>query len=241
MSIYAHTILSALAAGKPNAATDAFVQGIQQKVHDALQIRKVELAHGLLNNSRLMENASQPLYVLCHPEWGYLANNPASDGMPGNWTKNEADAQQWSYGNADHVRNRFWPGNNAVTIEPASGLQEETTYWTCPHCEANFRTEYLGADKTIPAHNWRGEPCPGSGAKPENLTEGFKGEVIADSSGKWCGNALVFETEAEAAAYIRNLESRWMAVRETRVVPTSDPVTYKWVDGRAVSIEETNG
>jgi len=46
----------------------------------------------------------------------------------------------------------------------------------------------------------------------------FKVEVIADNSGKWAGNGLTFETKEAAEKYGRNLMSRWMAVREWRVV-----------------------
>jgi hypothetical protein len=49
-------------------------------------------------------------------------------------------------------------------------------------------------------------------------------EVIADSSGKFVGNALRFATRAEAEAYVRDLAWRWTLVRETRVVESGDPV-----------------
>ncbi len=49
----------------------------------------------------------------------------------------------------------------------------------------------------------------------------FKVEVIADNSGTWAGNALTFDTEEAAEAYARDLMSRWMLVREWRVVPVS--------------------
>jgi hypothetical protein len=52
----------------------------------------------------------------------------------------------------------------------------------------------------------------------------FKPEVIADSSGNWCGNALRFETRAEAELYVSDLAYRWTAVRETRVIECDDPV-----------------
>jgi len=60
----------------------------------------------------------------------------------------------------------------------------------------------------------------------------FKPEVIADSSGKWCGNALRFPTREEAEANVRDLMMRWYAVRESRVVESDDPVNYRYVDGR---------
>lgn len=66
----------------------------------------------------------------------------------------------------------------------------------------------------------------------------FKAEVIADDSGKWVGNALVFGTEEEAAAYVADLYSRWMLVRETRVVQTDEAPNYTFVGNRATRIEE---
>jgi len=67
----------------------------------------------------------------------------------------------------------------------------------------------------------------------------YASEVVADSSGKWCGNALRFATHEEAAAYGRDLFMRWTAVREARVVESDDPVNYVWSrsTGRAKPIE----
>jgi hypothetical protein len=52
----------------------------------------------------------------------------------------------------------------------------------------------------------------------------FTSEVIADSSGKRCGNALRFAVHKEAEANVRDLMMRWFAARETRVVESDDPV-----------------
>ena len=60
----------------------------------------------------------------------------------------------------------------------------------------------------------------------------FKLVVIADASGRWCGNALRFATREEAEANVRDLMMRWFAVRETRVVASDDPVNYRYVNGR---------
>jgi hypothetical protein len=46
----------------------------------------------------------------------------------------------------------------------------------------------------------------------------WKPEVIADSSGQCCSNALRFATREEAEAYVADLAMRWTLVRETRVV-----------------------
>lgn len=62
-------------------------------------------------------------------------------------------------------------------------------------------------------------------------------EVIADATGKWIGNKLRFATREEAEANVQNLALRWMLVRQTRVVESSDPVNYRWVDGRLVELK----
>jgi hypothetical protein len=46
----------------------------------------------------------------------------------------------------------------------------------------------------------------------------FKVEVIADSTGTWCGNAVRFPTSDEAAVYATDLLLRWTAVHHWRVV-----------------------
>lgn len=66
----------------------------------------------------------------------------------------------------------------------------------------------------------------------------FKPEVIADSSGKWVGNALCFATREEAEHYVADLAMRWTLVRETRVVESEEPVNYKIVNGVMTKIEE---
>ena len=52
--------------------------------------------------------------------------------------------------------------------------------------------------------------------------KGWKVEVIADSSGQWCSNGLVFTTKEAAEEYAKDLMWRWMAVREWRVVETDE-------------------
>jgi len=46
----------------------------------------------------------------------------------------------------------------------------------------------------------------------------FKVEVVADSSGKWCGNGLTFPTVEEAEAYAVDLAWWWTSVRNWQVV-----------------------
>ena len=66
----------------------------------------------------------------------------------------------------------------------------------------------------------------------------FAPEVITDSSGKWVGNGLRFATRKEAEENVRDLEFRWMLVRETRVVESHQPVNYSWFGGRLVPIKQ---
>lgn len=64
----------------------------------------------------------------------------------------------------------------------------------------------------------------------------WKPEVIADSSGKWFGNALRFETKEEAEANVAALKARWLSVTDTRVVESDEPVNYKWVEDKLVDV-----
>ncbi len=68
----------------------------------------------------------------------------------------------------------------------------------------------------------------------------WKPEVIADSSGKWSGNALRFATKQEAEENVHDLMMRWTSVTETRVVECDDPVNYSYTDGvlKAVNNEQ---
>lgn len=52
----------------------------------------------------------------------------------------------------------------------------------------------------------------------------FKVEVIADSSGQWAGNGMRYSTRENAEQSAKDLASRWMLVREWRVVESEDPV-----------------
>jgi hypothetical protein len=61
-----------------------------------------------------------------------------------------------------------------------------------------------------------------------DVIKSWKIEVIADSSGKWAGNALRFSTREEADAYGTNLYHRWVSVRERRSVPSGDAVNARW-------------
>jgi len=70
----------------------------------------------------------------------------------------------------------------------------------------------------------------------QTINKSWKGEVIADNSGEWAGNALRFATKEEAEKYIHSLMMQWMAVRETRVVESPDEPSYAIVDGALRSL-----
>jgi hypothetical protein len=61
--------------------------------------------------------------------------------------------------------------------------------------------------------------------------------VIADSSNKWAGNDLRFETRAEADDYASDLMRRWTSVRGWRSVESEDSVTHRFAAGRAVELK----
>ena len=63
-------------------------------------------------------------------------------------------------------------------------------------------------------------------------------EVIADSTGKFVGNALRFATKKEAEDNVHDLFMRWTLVRETRVVESTDPVNYCYKNGKLEKAEE---
>jgi len=56
----------------------------------------------------------------------------------------------------------------------------------------------------------------------------WKPEVIADSSGKWYGNALRFATKREAELSAMDLSMRWTSVRDWRATECDDPVRHHY-------------
>lgn len=69
----------------------------------------------------------------------------------------------------------------------------------------------------------------------------YTSEVIADSTGKWCGNAVRLASKEEARQYGDDLMWRWTAVREVRVVESTDPVNYRYINGKLERIENEQG
>lgn len=58
----------------------------------------------------------------------------------------------------------------------------------------------------------------------------WKPEVLVSGESNWNGNALRFATKEEAEKNVADLFSRWMLVKETRVVEVDEPVNYRWDD-----------
>jgi len=61
----------------------------------------------------------------------------------------------------------------------------------------------------------------------------YKVEVIADRSGKWCGNGLTFDTRETAEWYARDLAGRWFMVEQWRVVEVPADVVVGGGNSRA--------
>lgn len=62
-------------------------------------------------------------------------------------------------------------------------------------------------------------------------------EVVADSTNMWCGNACRYDTKEAADVAARDLFCRWMAVRQWRVVPSTDKPNYTLHEARLVRLE----
>jgi hypothetical protein len=67
----------------------------------------------------------------------------------------------------------------------------------------------------------------------------YKPEVQVNGANDWAGNALRFATREEAEANVHNLMMRWLLVTDTRVIESTDPVNYAWVNNQLQSIEST--
>jgi hypothetical protein len=63
-------------------------------------------------------------------------------------------------------------------------------------------------------------------------------QVIADKTGKWCGNACRFATRQEADAYVTDLMTRWTSVTGWRSIESDDDVNYVWKNGKAKPIKK---
>jgi len=68
------------------------------------------------------------------------------------------------------------------------------------------------------------------------MAKSYAPEVVADSTGKFYGNALRFATREEAEANVRDLWSRWVLVTDTRVVESDDEPNYRWTEQGLVRI-----
>ena len=61
----------------------------------------------------------------------------------------------------------------------------------------------------------------------------YKVEVVADNSGKWCSNNILFASKVAAERYAVDLHDRWTAVREWRVVEVPVPMPPEYEGGEA--------
>jgi hypothetical protein len=57
-------------------------------------------------------------------------------------------------------------------------------------------------------------------------------EVIADSTGNWCGNACRYPDKAQAEIAAADLMNRWLLVRDWRVVESDEPANYALIEVR---------
>lgn len=57
------------------------------------------------------------------------------------------------------------------------------------------------------------------------MSTSFKAGVKTAGDRDWVFNGMRFATFDQAAQYVSDLAGRWTAVRDTTVLPSSDPVT----------------
>jgi len=158
--------------------------------------------------------------------------------------KNRGKPNGWRY--AEYLVNRG-DGRWLLRVEARNG--QDTLL--CPSCAARqdraraslalqaaeARVEAQAAAQAALEASQEAEKASAQAAqaarRAETAPEGYTSwapEVIADGSGVWAGNALRFATRGEAEDNVRDLFMRWTLVRETRVVPSTDPVKYTYSD-----------
>jgi hypothetical protein len=60
----------------------------------------------------------------------------------------------------------------------------------------------------------------------------YKPEIKAIGENEFCCNSLCFATYNEALESAEDLQSRWIMVKEIRVVESDQPVNYKRENGK---------
>jgi len=73
------------------------------------------------------------------------------------------------------------------------------------------------------------------------MSKSYKAEVLVDGETKWVSNGVAFATKEEAESYARDLDWRWTAKKQMRVVESDEPVNYVWTERGAKPLEEILG
>jgi hypothetical protein len=64
----------------------------------------------------------------------------------------------------------------------------------------------------------------------------WKAEVITNRAGPWVSNRLRFATDDEARDYVIDLAGRWNMISNSRVVPSDEPVNYRYINRQLLSV-----
>ena len=102
-------------------------------------------------------------------------------------------------------------------------MRNDWTTGQAHYCDSIGADQFGSLNRAIAAHE-----AIRRDAEAGEAGMSWKIEVVVDDSGEWEGDPLRFETEREALAYARDLEFRWSAVRDKRVVKSEDPANYCW-------------
>jgi hypothetical protein len=117
-----------------------------------------------------------------------------------------------------------------IVVRAAMGRESMRNDWAmgqAHHCGSIRANQFGSLNRAIAAHE--AIRCDGEAGE---AGMSWKIEVVVDDSGEWEGDPLRFETEREALAYARDLEFRWSAVRDKRVVKSEEPVNCRWPEYR---------
>src|SRR5215831_1302065 len=103
-------------------------------------------------------------------------------------------------------------------------MQNDWAIEQARHFNSTGSTPFGGLCRAIAGHEAISRD--GEAGEAGEACMSWKIEVVVDDSGEWEGDPLRFETQREALAYARDLEFRWSAVRDKRVVKSQDPVNH---------------
>jgi hypothetical protein len=107
-------------------------------------------------------------------------------------------------------------------------MQDDWTTHQERHGDSAGTQEPAGLNPATQEHSADGHSAVRRAGAAGGTSTSWRIEVMVDDSGEWESDPFRFQTWHEALAYARDLELRWAAVRDRRVVRSEEPVNYSW-------------